>query len=114
MQSDHACAGFVKVGRCCLGSILGSMLEYLLEPRGAICYFLGRSTEDVSQRQAYGSRGCLSDVSRAATTKMPAALGAHEPGIPRAAIAMMMMMMCLKKGLWKSGQEWSPFQGDSG
>ena len=27
MQSVHACACFVRIGRCCLGSILGTILE---------------------------------------------------------------------------------------
>ena len=31
MQSDNACACFVRVGRCHFGSILGSILESFLE-----------------------------------------------------------------------------------
>ncbi len=42
MQSDNACACFVRVGRCCLGSIVGSILEYFLEPRGATILFVVR------------------------------------------------------------------------
>ena len=34
MQSDDACACFVRVGRFCLGSILGSILESFCEPGG--------------------------------------------------------------------------------
>ncbi len=41
MQSDHACACFVRVGRWCLGSILGSILESFWEPRGRLCSFWG-------------------------------------------------------------------------
>ena len=41
MQSVHACACFVRVGRCCLGSILGSILESFWEPGGALYSFWG-------------------------------------------------------------------------
>ena len=41
MQSVHACACFVRVGHCCFGSILGSILEYFWEPGGQLCSFWG-------------------------------------------------------------------------
>ena len=43
MQSVHAGACFVRVGRCCLGSILGSILESFWEPGGALYSFWGAS-----------------------------------------------------------------------
>ncbi len=41
MQSVHAGACFVRVGRCCLGSILGSILWLFWEPRAALYSFWG-------------------------------------------------------------------------
>ena len=43
MQSVDACACFVRVGRCCLGSILGSILESFWEPGGPLYSFGGPS-----------------------------------------------------------------------
>ena len=40
MQSDRACACFVRVGRCRLGSILGSILESFWEPSSPLYSFL--------------------------------------------------------------------------
>ena len=40
MQSDNACACFVRVGRCRFGSILGSILESLWEPSSLLYSFL--------------------------------------------------------------------------
>ena len=40
MQSDHACACFVRVGRCCLGSVLGSILSCFGRPQASIFVFL--------------------------------------------------------------------------
>ena len=40
MQSDNACACFVRVGRCCLGSIWGSIWGYFLEPSSPLYSFL--------------------------------------------------------------------------
>ncbi len=40
MQSDHACACFVRIGRCCLGSILGSIWESFWEPSSPLYSFL--------------------------------------------------------------------------
>ncbi len=40
MQSDYACACFVRVGRCRFGSILGSMLESFWEPSSLLYSFL--------------------------------------------------------------------------
>ena len=41
MQSDDACACFVRVGRCHFGSILGSILEWFLEQSSLLYSFLG-------------------------------------------------------------------------
>jgi hypothetical protein len=40
MQSDRACACFVRVGRCRLGSILGSILESFWGPRSPLYSFV--------------------------------------------------------------------------
>ncbi len=40
MQSDNACACFVRVGRCRFGSILGSILESFWEPSSLLYSFL--------------------------------------------------------------------------
>ena len=41
MQSDNACACFVRVGRCHFGSILGSILEPFKEAKFATILLLG-------------------------------------------------------------------------
>ncbi len=40
MQSDNACACFVRVGRCRFGSILDSILESFWEPKSPLYSFL--------------------------------------------------------------------------
>ncbi len=40
MQSIHACACFVRFGRCCLGSIFDSILESFWEPSSPLYFFL--------------------------------------------------------------------------
>ena len=40
MQSVHACACFVRIGRCCLGSILGSIWESFWEASSPLYSFL--------------------------------------------------------------------------
>ena len=40
IRSDHACACFVRVGRCRLGSILGSILESFWGPSSPLYSFL--------------------------------------------------------------------------
>ena len=40
MQSAHASACFVRIGRCCLGSIFGSILESFREPSSPLYSFL--------------------------------------------------------------------------
>ena len=41
MQSVYACACFVRIGRCCLGSILGSQNGSFLVPSGSLWMTLG-------------------------------------------------------------------------
>ena len=40
MRSAHAGAGFVRVGRCRFGTVLGSILESFWEPRAPLYSFL--------------------------------------------------------------------------
>ncbi len=40
MRSVHAGARFVRIDRCCLGSILGSILEWFWEPSSQLYSFL--------------------------------------------------------------------------
>ncbi len=49
MQSDHACACFVRVGRCRLGSILGSILESFWEPSSLLYSSVGALVAPVGE-----------------------------------------------------------------
>ena len=53
MQSDHACACFVRVGRGRLGSILGSILESFWEPSSLLYSSVGALVAETgSQKQS--------------------------------------------------------------
>ena len=76
MQSDHASACFVRVGRWRLGSILGSILESFWEPSSLLYSFLGAlaaetgSQQRVKKRKAKNPRkpaGCPLPASRGLT-----------------------------------------------
>ncbi len=51
MQSDDACACFVRVGRCRLGSILGSMFESFWEPSSPLYSFLVALVAKTAQKR---------------------------------------------------------------
>ena len=61
MQSDHACACFVRVGRCRLGSILGSILESFWEPSSPLYSFLVALVAKTAPKEApvFEGRFCV-------------------------------------------------------
>ena len=61
IQSDHASACFVRVGRCRLGSILGSILESFWEPSSLLYSFsVARVAETGSQQRVTKTKDKIS------------------------------------------------------
>ncbi len=61
MQSAHAGACFVRVGRCRLGSILGSILESFWEPSSPLYSFLVALVAKAAPKEVpvFGGRFCV-------------------------------------------------------
>ncbi len=67
MQSDNACACFVRVGRCRFGSILGSILETFGGPSSLLYSFLvAQVAKTGSQKRGQQNLGHGGGLSRQA------------------------------------------------